>query len=177
MSIDSNDKALPMASAPMRFTDDGTVDWENMWDTFCVLAREGGPPHRPTLLRAQIASDPSSDTYQAAAEEICRAIPLVSGLHAVPAEPGWIAVTCPSIEAAQWLSESIVQEGVEARYEGSMLYIPCGEGFSLEGEMKNVVTAVAKTTHYYADHLPSEVKVALRVRRWLTRLRGGFPTA
>lgn len=170
------DKAAPMPSAPIRYTEEGAVDWGNMWDSFCVLARDGGPPHRPTLLRAQTEADPSSEAYRWVAAEICRAIPLVSGLHAQPAEAGWIAIECPSTEAAQWLSESIVLEGVEARYHTNLVYVPCGVDFTLKAEIKNVVTAVAKTTHYYADHLPSEVKIALRVRRWLSQLVNGRAT-
>jgi hypothetical protein len=34
-----------MSSAPLRYRADGSVDWGNMWDSFCELAREGGPPH------------------------------------------------------------------------------------------------------------------------------------
>lgn len=47
------DKCAPMAPAPMKYLADGSVDWGNMWDTFCVLAQDGGPPHRPTMLRAR----------------------------------------------------------------------------------------------------------------------------
>lgn len=161
-----------MAAAPIKFAEDGAVDWGNMWDSFCVLAREGGPAHRPTLLRAQQDADQESVGYRAAAAEICRGVPLVAGMHAEAATPGWIAIHTPSAEAATWLSESITEEGVEARAEGATLFVPCGEDFTLKVEIKSVVTAVAKTTHYYADHLPSEVKLALKLQRWLSRVRG-----
>lgn len=175
----TTDKAAPMAAAPLRFTEQGAVDWGNMWDSFCVLAREGGPAHRPLLLQAQEDTDVDSVGYRYAAGEICRAVPLVSGLHAAPAAPGWIAISCSSTEAAQWLCESIIQEGVDARHDGAALLVPCGSDFTLKGEIKSVVTAVAKTTHYYADHLPPEVKLALRWQRriahardWLRRSKG-----
>ena len=34
MSDSPNDPAAPMAAAPMRYTEDGAVDWGNMWDSF-----------------------------------------------------------------------------------------------------------------------------------------------
>lgn len=169
------DHAAPMAAAPIKYTGDGTVDWGNMWDSFCVLAREGGPAHRPTLLEARPDEDGTSAAYRSAAAEICRAVPLVSGLHAVSASPGWIAIDCPSAEAAQWLAESMIAEGVTARAEAAMLLVPCSADFTLKGEIKSVVTAVAKTTHYYADHLPNEVKIALRWQRRLAQLRERLP--
>ena len=168
---DTVNRAAPMASAPMKFSGDGSVAWGDMWDSFCVLAREGGPAHRPTLLQPGTNDNTESPDYRAAAAEICRAVPLVSGLHAAPAQAGWIAISCPSAEAAQWLAESIEQEGVAAQTEAATLLVPCGADFTLKGEIKNVVTAIAKTTHYYADHLPAEVKAALRWQRRFAQLR------
>ena len=54
MSSSELDQCAPMAAAPMKYQPDGSVDWGNMWDSFCVLAREGGPPHRGTMLLAQV---------------------------------------------------------------------------------------------------------------------------
>ena len=80
----------PMSSAPMRYTDDGTVDWGNMWDSFCVLASAGGPAHRDTLLVPEAGADPNSEAYQSVQNEIIRGVYLVSGLQARPATAGWI---------------------------------------------------------------------------------------
>ena len=44
--------AAPMASAPMKYDDDGSVAWGDMWDSYCVLALEGGPPHREVMLES-----------------------------------------------------------------------------------------------------------------------------
>ena len=38
------------------------------------------------------------------------------------------------------------------RREGAILYLPAGCRFTLDGEIKNVVTAVAKTYHYWTEH-------------------------
>lgn len=170
------DSAAPMASAPMRYRDDGSVDWGAMWDSFCALPRDGGPPHRGILLEPEPGADPGSPAYQAVVVEIARAVWAVSGLEAEPAAPGWVAVRCRSSGMARWLGEAIREENVAARHAGALLLVPAGAGYTLKGEIKNVVTAVAKTTHYWREHLPQETKAALDAQERLgalwRRLRG-----
>jgi sirohydrochlorin cobaltochelatase len=167
-----------MAAAPLKYQPDGAVDWGNMWDSFCVLAQEGGPPHRGTMLYAQEDADTTSQNYHFVVYEIIRGIKAVSGLNAAPAGPGWIAIGCPSASMARWLAEAIEQENVQARSQGVLLLVPAGDTYSLKGEIKNVITAVAKTIHYWQDHLPVEIKQTLawqerleelktRVKRWV----------
>ena len=176
------DRRAPMAAAPMKYAEDGSVDWGNMWDSFCELAQTGGPPHRATVLRAPdpLTVDPRDPAYQSVAAEISRGILAVSGLVAAPAQPGWIAVQCRSAAEARWLADSILEENVEAQAVDKTLLLPLAASFTTKGEIKNVITVVAKTTHYWADHLPAEVKQALavqvrlgqmaaQVRRWITR--------
>ncbi|MEO8285086.1 MAG: hypothetical protein ABI670_01465 [Chloroflexota bacterium] len=171
---DTGDKRAPMAAAPMKYLPDGSVDWGNMWDSFCVLAKEGGPPHRGTMLHGQDDADPESAGYRFAVAEIARGIGEVSGLEAYPAKPGWLAVRCASPGMARWLQEAILEENVNAASEGALLFVPVGETFSLKGEIKNVVTAVAKTTHYWTDHVPDDVKRLLSLEQrfdgWKERL-------
>jgi sirohydrochlorin cobaltochelatase len=153
--------SAPMPSAPMLYNDDGSVAWEQMWTTFCALASAGGPPHRGELLRAPDAAKVDSAAYQWAVDEIIRGIRLVSGLRAAPATPGWIAVDCTSAAQARWLSEQINQENVESSWAGKLFFVPVAAHFTLKGEIKNVVTAVAKTTHYWDAHVRKEVKQTL----------------
>jgi sirohydrochlorin cobaltochelatase len=160
-----------MASAPMKYRPDGAVDWINMWDTYCVLGREGGPPHRDSMLDAQEDADIASDGYRFAIAEIGRGIREVSGLDAAAAAPGWIAVRCHSPGMARWLAESIELENVQARADGASLLVPVGDYFTLKGEIKNVITAVAKTTHYWREHLPLDVKRALMLQTQIDRLK------
>ena len=171
MASSELDKRAPMAAAPIKYQPDGSVDWGNMWDSFCVLAREGGPPHRGTLLQAQVDVDTASAGYRFAVEEICRGIHAVSGLRAAVAGPGWIAVECRSAGMARWLAESIQGENVAARAQHSRLLLPAGDDFTLKGEIKNVITAVAKTTHYWGEHAPAEIKQTFEVQAQLERLR------
>jgi sirohydrochlorin cobaltochelatase len=175
----AGDTRAPMTAAPMVYNADNSVAWECMWNSFCALASAGGPPHRGTLLCAQTDADPQHAGYRAAAAEIIRGIGLVSGLPAHAAAPGWIAVDCGEPGKARWLAEQIKQENVQARCAGANLFVPVGEDFTLKGEVKNVITAVAKTTHYWNAHLASEVKVSLlweekvhAVGRWLQRWLG-----
>lgn len=151
----------PMSSAPMVYNDDGSVAWEQMWTTFCELASAGGPPHRGELLRAPDAADVDSAVYRWVLDEIIRGVQLVSGLRAAPATPGWVAVACASAAQARWLSEQINQEHVESRCAGKVLFVPTAAHFTLKGEIKNVITAVAKTTHYWDAHVGKEVKQTL----------------
>ena len=160
-----------MASAPMKYQPDGSVDWGNMWDTFCVLAREGGPAHRASMLYAQQDADTSSPGYQFAVDEIVRGVNLVSGLTATAGPPGWAAIQCDSAAMAAWLAETIEEEQVQARAAGATLFVPVGDYFTLKGEIKNVITVVAKTAHYWREHLPIEVKRTLAVQAWLDKVR------
>ncbi len=168
---DGADKRAPMAPAPMKYAPDGSVAWGEMWDSFCALARDGGPPHRATLLEGDPAADPASDGYRFAAAEITRGVVAVSGLPVAPAAAGWLAIGCHSASMAHWLAEAIIEENVAARAEGATLLVPVGASFTLKSEIKNVITAVAKTTHYWREHLPPEVKQTLEWQARLADLR------
>src|SRR5262249_40028155 len=102
----------------------------------------------------------------------------VSGLSTAPAGPGWIAVSCSSAGMARWLAGAMMQENVQTCSQGVLLFVPVGGYFTLKGEIKNVITAVGKTTHYWQEHMPLEVKQTLvwqerlealktRIRNWL----------
>jgi sirohydrochlorin cobaltochelatase len=168
------DWAAPMAPARMRYNDDGSAAWGEMWDSYCLLALDGGPPHRATLLRAEPTSDVAGGDYQRAVAEIVRGIGLVSGLPAAPAAPGLVAVACQTAGMARWLADAIGEENVEARARGTTLLVPAGASYTLTGEIKNVITAVAKTTHYWREHLPLEVKQALEVQERFGGVRDWF---
>jgi sirohydrochlorin cobaltochelatase len=147
---------VSMGSAGLKYDADGAVAWDEMWDTFCDLAMAGGPPHKGKLLepatRAQVDADPEG--YARAAREICRGITLVSDLMAQPSpDPGWVRVACLNETAAGWLLRAITMENVAARVRGATLDLPAGPHFRIEKEIKNVVTVIAKTTHYWMGHM------------------------
>jgi urease accessory protein len=145
----------PMAAAELKFGDDGRVAWDEMWESFCDLALAGGPPHRGTLLEpvpVEKAVTNSKD-YEAALVEIERGIRLVTGLPTVRSStPGWVGVECRDETMAVWMLRAIVTENVSVRREGAVLYLPVGPDFRLDQEIRNVVTVVAKTHHYWTQH-------------------------
>jgi sirohydrochlorin cobaltochelatase len=57
---------------------------------------------------------------------------------------------------AVWLLRAIVVENVCVRREGSVLFLPAGPHYHLEQEIKNVITVVAKTLHYWMEHIHPE---------------------
>jgi hypothetical protein len=142
-----------MSSAPFVWRRDGRPDWGAMWTAFCELALFGGPPHRGP---EQAVRGPAAGAGPASPEvlaELARGIQETTGLDAEPAEPGWIAITCASRRMAAWLCAAIVLENVDARADGARLLLPAGPGWVLEDQIKSVVTVVAKTHHYWREHL------------------------
>jgi sirohydrochlorin cobaltochelatase len=145
-----------MGTAPLKFGPDGKVAWDEMWTSFCDLALAGGPPHRGTLLEAVPATDALAEPekYEAVVAEIERGIRLVTDLPVVRSKtPGWVGVRCDSEEMAIWLMRAIIVENVMVRREGEVIYLPAGPQFTLKREIKNVVTVVAKTSHYWTAHI------------------------
>ncbi len=147
--------AAPMGSAPMRYADDGRVAWDHMWTDFCDLALAGGPPHRDSVLGPVDPGEAlaSPDDYARVVAEIERGLRLVTGLRiARETSPGWVGLECGDEDMAQWLSCAIEVENVVARRDGGTLLLPAGPRFTLDKEIKNVVTVVAKTHHYWLEH-------------------------
>lgn len=145
----------PMGSADLVYDTEGKVAWDRMWDDFCDLALAGGPSHRAAMLDA-----PSTDEVLAHPErqawvvsEITRGLEMITGWEARAAQaPGWVELVCPDTDAACWLERAILVENVMVLREDRILALPAGPAFELKHEIRNVVTAVAKTHHYWAEH-------------------------
>ncbi len=155
---------VSMGSAGLKYAADGQVAWDEIWDTFCDLAMAGGPPHKGRLLepgtRAAIEAEPGR--HQTVVEEICRGVTLVTDLPAAESPvPGWIRVDCYSDVMAGWLLRAIVMENVAVRAEGRALDLPAAPDFCVEKEIKNVITVIAKTCHYYLGHMPRSQQRAI----------------
>lgn len=144
-----------MGSARIEPGPDGKVPWDKIWTSFCDLALAGGPPHRGRLLEAVTSEACSNDPerYQAVVAEIERGIKLVTGLNTVRSQVlGWVGVECDDQRMAAWLMRAIIVENVMVRREGHVLYLPAGPDFQVTKEIKNVITSVAKTVHYWREH-------------------------
>jgi sirohydrochlorin cobaltochelatase len=162
---ESCDNVLPllMGSAGLKYGDDGKVAWDKIWGSFCHLAMAGGPPHKGRLLeparKEEIDAEP--ETYREVVNEICRGIGMVTGLAAEQSPiSGWVRMHCKSASMAEWLARAIVMENVSARSGDRWLDLPAGPHYQIHKEIKNVVTVVAKTCHYWLDHtLPGQQDV------------------
>ncbi len=96
------------------------------------------------------------EAYERVVTEIERGLRLVTGLPTVRSESlGWVGLRCADEEMALWLLRAIVVENVCVRREGTVLFLPAGPAFRLEQEIKNVITVVAKTHHYWTEHIRS----------------------
>jgi sirohydrochlorin cobaltochelatase len=146
--------ASAMAAAPFVWRD-GRPDWGAMWTTFCDLALYGGPPQRGAeqALRAPGPGEAAAGSTPETLAELARGIQETTGLSAEPAGPGLLAVRCESARMAAWLCAAIILENVEARLDGDRLLLPAGPDFRLEDQVKSVITVVAKTHHYWREHL------------------------
>lgn len=147
----------PMRSAGFILDAAGRVAWDQMWGSFCDLAMAGGPPHKGRWLGpaspAEIAADPAR--YDEVVDEIRRGIGMVTALDVRQADDaGWIPVACYGEAMAEWLTRAIVMENVAARRRRVQLHLPASPAFRLEKEIRNVITVIAKTAHYWVDHMP-----------------------
>ncbi len=145
-----------MGSASVYSDQFGKVAWDDIWTSFCDLAMAGGPPHRGRLLEAITAEQANANllAYDEVVREIRRGIEMVTGLQTVLADSlGWVGVICDDEAMAVWLMRAIIVENVMVRREGSVLFLPAGPEFKVKKEIKNVITSVAKTVHYWRAHL------------------------
>ena len=149
--------SAPMdGAADLVYDDQGQVVWDDIWGAFCDLAIAGGPPHRGALLEApqrdEVQANPAA--YENVLDELARGLKQITGWPIVrDAAPGWIGLVCPDEDATVWILRAVLAENVTARREGITLFLPAGPAFRLKYEIKNVITAVAKTHHYWTEHM------------------------
>jgi sirohydrochlorin cobaltochelatase len=152
----------PMRGAGLKYNADGRVAWNEIWQAFCDLAMAGGPPHKGRLLGpgSPDAIAGAAGDYLDVIEELGRGITLASELptHESP-HLGWIRVECHSQVMAGWMLRAITMENVAVRGDGRSLDLPASPDFRIDEEIKNVVTVVAKTCHYWMSHVPREQKI------------------
>ena len=149
-------QSTPMGAAGLKYDADGRVAWDEIWGSFCDLAMAGGPPHKGALLQPATAVEieAARERYQEVVSEICRGIRMVTELAANPSPVvGWVRVNCLNEAMAGWLHRAITMENVAVRSEGNTLDLPAGPHFRLEKEIKNVITVIAKTNHYWTGHM------------------------
>ena len=60
---------------------------------------------------------------------------------------------CGTAGMAAWLLRAITIENVAVRADGAFLELPAGPDYRLLKEIRNVITVIAKTTHYWVGHM------------------------
>jgi hypothetical protein len=149
-------KPTSMGSASLKRDSAGCVAWNEIWTSFCDLAMAGGPPHRGKLLEAVTREEVSNnlEAYHLVVQEIERGIAMVTGLPTIQSNAlGWVGIACDDEQMASWLLRAIIVENVMVRRERNILFVPAGPDFCIQREIKNVITSVAKTVHYWRAHL------------------------
>jgi sirohydrochlorin cobaltochelatase len=146
---------VSMGSAALKYGSDGKVAWDDIWVKFCDLAMAGGPPHKGMLLEpgspAEIEAEP--DAYQRVVDEVIRGVTMVTGFAAyASAIPGWVSVDLVNMGTTEWLLRAITMENISVWRERMVLNLPAGPAYRVEKEVKNVITSIAKTTHYWFGH-------------------------
>lgn len=153
MNSISASKNMPMSSAPFIYDENGKVAWDKMWDSYCDLAIEGGPPHRnEKLISKGSNNDLNSVGYRKAVSEVLRAFSLIIPYKHVSTDKGLVEIILPNSNVANWFCQIINSENVECNVEGNKIYLPVNDDFTLEKEIKNVVTVVGKAFHYWSRH-------------------------
>jgi sirohydrochlorin cobaltochelatase len=170
-------RPIPMRSAALVYDTHGRVAWDRMWESFCDLAMAGGPPHKGRWLApaspVEVAVAP--DRYDEVVEEIRRGVGLATGLDVRPSrDPGWVPVACYGETMAEWLTRAVVMENVAARRRGSTIELPASPAFRIEKEIRNVVTVMAKTCHYWMGHIPPPQQY--EIRQLLETMEAETPT-
>jgi hypothetical protein len=150
-----------MGSASLKYDAESRVAWDKIWTHYCDLALAGGPPHRGRLLESVTPEEANAEPagYDLVVQELVRGIHLTTGLQPQrSSQLGWVYVPCDSPGMAAWLLRAIMAENVFVRMEGSGLLLPAGPTYRIPKEVKNVVVSLAKTFHYWSDHLPEDRK-------------------
>ena len=155
---------VSMGSAALKYDEAGKVAWDQIWGNFCNLAMAGGPPHKGALLEPGPAEDIAlhPGPYREVTEEACRGLRMVTNLAVdITDLPGWIQLFCTTDAMAGWMLRAIAVENVSVRLDGKSLLLPVGPHYRLAKEIKNIVTVVAKTSHYWLNHMSRQQHIAI----------------
>ena len=151
---------MPMQGAGLKYDANGAVAWDQIWGSFCDLAMAGGPPHKGTLLEHG-----SEDGDRRAVRPLRR-----GGRGDLPRHQDGHRLAGVRV-ADSWLGQRHVSQRHDGRVAAAgdrhgergraaraerVLELPAAPHFRLEKEIKNVITVIAKTCHYWMGHMPAD---------------------
>ena len=157
-----------MRSAGLKYATDGNVAWNEIWATFCDLAMAGGPPHKGTLLEARPrpTSIDAPERYDEVVEEICRGVTMVTDLDVPIPDSGLDPRDCSQRRDGR-LAAARDRDGERRRAAEGEPRSAGRPALRLEKEIKNVVTVIAKTCHYWMGHVAARSSArSAPVRGW-----------
>jgi hypothetical protein len=96
-------------------------------------------PQAPCLVEP-VPADAVPETAHAAFLEVAYGIRVLTGLIAIPGEPGWIGVRVPD---PLFVLRALVAQGVLARRHDRTVWMPCGPQFRPRHEIRSLLTAFA----------------------------------
>ena len=141
----------------LQFRDDGRPDWSD--DVAGVL--RAGAVRRPAAPRHDGRSRHRPEPVETRSfvdemiEEIGRGIEETTGLIARRRREAGCASVRLQAHGRVDVRDHLL-ENVDARIEDEVLYVPGDAGFDLKDQVKSVITVVAKTHHYWQEHIANE---------------------
>ena len=161
---DSYEDVVPvsMGSAGLKYDADGRVAWDQIWGSFCDLAMAGGPPHRGTLLQPATAEAISANPEAQLRLSSYRRDPtrdFAGNPSAGSARSRRVVGRCAVSQCRDGgmarARDCDGEHSGTARRGNSVPVLRVRISVSPK-KSKNVITATAKTCHYWTDHMSAE---------------------
>ncbi len=150
--MNQSSKNIPMSAAPYVYDEIGAIAWDKMWNNFCILAKEGGPPHRGTKLAFKSDNTTNTtDNYIEATKEITRAYKQLIPYAFQFNKQGNVEIKLTTPNMAKWFADIINSENVSCAQNQNTITLPVNDDFT-SAEIKNIVTVTAKVHHYWKNH-------------------------
>ena len=148
---------VSMGSAGLKYGSDGKVAWNEMWATFCDLAMAGGPPHKGMLLEpgTQVEIDANSGRLRTGRRRDCARRATGDRPRGPSLRRSRLGARGLSQRRDGWMAAASDRDGerLGSRATDRRSTFPPAPRYRVEKEIKNVVTVIAKTCHYWTGHM------------------------
>jgi sirohydrochlorin cobaltochelatase len=147
----------PMAAAPFVYDEKGQIAWDKMWESYCYLAKDGGPAHRGKSQRIKkkdrdMSSVVKNSNFSKISAEALRGVSLILPYPITISDDGWLIISLHSQNVAKWFSEVINEENVVCEQHVKDIYLPLNDTFDIEHDVKSIITVAGKAHHYWTKH-------------------------
>lgn len=147
----------PMASAPFVYDEQGRIAWDKMWESYCYLAKDGGPAHRGEAQKIEkvdrdMLSVAKNSNFSKISEEALRGVSLILPYPIKIDNKGWLIISLVSENVAKWFCEVINEENVVCEQHEKDIYLPLNDTFDIDHDVKSIITVAGKAHHYWTKH-------------------------